>query len=81
MCKGFEFKRSYPQQNKHKYAYPTIGCTVLVQFLASTTPKNNGRHDYLMNEQTQLMPPPTHEILEQFQMSACNHIAPLIKIG
>ena len=60
LCKGFEFKRSYPQQNRHKYAHPTIGCTVLVQFQALTTLKNNGRYDYPMNEQTQLMA--SHEV-------------------
>lgn len=61
--------QSYQQQNRHEYADPAIGYNVLVQFLASTTPRNNEKHYYPMNGQK--LKRDHLEVWKQFQMSIC----------
>lgn len=61
--------QSYQQQNRHEYVDPATGYNVLVQSLASTTPRNNGKHDYPMNGQK--LKRGHHEVCKQFQMLFC----------
>lgn len=61
--------QSYQQQNKHEYVDPAIGYNVLVQFLASTTPRNNEKRYYPMNDQK--LKRGHLEVWKQSQMSIC----------
>lgn len=64
-----QISQSYQQQNKHEYVDPAIRYNVLVQFLASTTPRNNEKRYYPMNDQKLKR---VHlEVWKQSQMSIC----------
>lgn len=66
----FMEKEAYQQQSRHEHVHLATGYTFLVEFLALTTLKSNGRHCYPMNGQKLLRG--HHEVLEQFRKLSCN---------